>query len=125
MRPEISLKDGDLCKCVNEFRIGLCQRDSLVGDGEGKCFHRFSIGQGGVGEVFDCGDCLADGVCVLGMEPCRSGSLSGLYELFVCDGKVSFETGPDFSTVGFLFQILQSSLNIPVEKTTLYAVLTT
>ena len=123
--PNIFLKDGDICKRVNEFSIGLFQRESLVGDSEGKCYHRFSINQDGVGEVVDCGDYLVDEVCVVGLEPCRLGSLSGLYKLFVCDGEVSFETGPDFSAVGFLFQILQLSLNIPVEKITLYAVLIT
>ena len=66
--PEISFKDGDLGKYVYEFRISLCQRDSLVGNGEDKCYHRLSIGQSGVGEVVNCGDGLADGVCIVGLE---------------------------------------------------------
>ena len=43
----------------------------------------------------------------------------------MCDGKVNLKTCPKVSVVGFLFQILQSSLNMPVENITLYAVLTT
>jgi len=43
----------------------------------------------------------------------------------VGDGKVDPELDPIFSSLGFLFQILQSSWNMPVEAMTLKVVLTT
>ena len=101
--PDISIKDGGLGKCVYEFSISLYQRNSLVGDGEGKCFHRFSIDQSCVGESVDCGDSLADTVCVGGLETRSLVSLSRLYDLFMCDGEVSLETGPYFFCCWFSF----------------------